>query len=216
MRDSQSGSRQTGGFMQRSLYAGVVLLSLGVAAYALVAYSLFPLGAAVHPDMQANFAAQKPTVYAHVFGSAVALAIGPFQFWSRLRTSRPRVHRTLGKIYLTVGVGVGGVAGLFMSVSAYGGMPSTLGFAGLALAWLYTANHAYGAARMRDFEAHRRWMIRNFALTFAAVTLRIYLPGSMAAGVPFEVAYPAIAWLCWVPNLIVAELLARNLASSRT
>jgi hypothetical protein len=50
-------------------------------------------------------------------------------------------------------------------------------------------------------------MIRNFALTFAAVTLRIYLPASMAAGMEFEMAYRAIAWLCWVPNLVIAELL---------
>jgi hypothetical protein len=50
-------------------------------------------------------------------------------------------------------------------------------------------------------------MVRNFALTFAAVTLRLYLPASMAAGVAFELAYPVIAWLCWLPNVIVAEVL---------
>jgi len=46
-------------------------------------------------------------------------------------------------------------------------------------------------------------MVRNFAPAFVAVTLR--LPGSMAGGVPFGLAYPVIAWLCWVTNLIVAE-----------
>jgi hypothetical protein len=51
-------------------------------------------------------------------------------------------------------------------------------------------------------------MVRNFALTFAAVTLRLWLPGSVLSGVPFEVAYPIVAWLCWVPNLVVAELLS--------
>ncbi|MEQ1730362.1 MAG: DUF2306 domain-containing protein [Vicinamibacterales bacterium] len=50
-------------------------------------------------------------------------------------------------------------------------------------------------------------MIRSFALTYAAVTLRLYVPLSMAAGVPFDVAYPVIAWACWVPNLLVAEWL---------
>ena len=60
--------------------------------------------------------------------------------------------------------------------------------------------------RQGDRAAHRRWMIRSFALTLAAVTLRLYLPASLAAGLPFETAYPAIAWLCWVPNLIVAEV----------
>ncbi len=48
-------------------------------------------------------------------------------------------------------------------------------------------------------------MIRSYALTFAAVTLRIYLPLSQIAGMPFDPAYQTISWLCWVPNLIVAE-----------
>jgi uncharacterized membrane protein len=196
--------------MNRLPFAALAVSSLAVAAYAMVGYALFPLGAAVHPDMRAAFATQKLAVYAHVFGSAVALALGPFQFWSRLRSTRPRLHRRLGAIYLLVGVGLGGTAGFFLSVSAHGGAVSTLGFACLALAWLYTASHAYGAARARDFAAHRRWMIRNFALTFAAVTLRLYLPAAMTMGVSFETAYPAIAWLCWVPNLLVAEVLART------
>jgi uncharacterized membrane protein len=195
--------------MQRLSFVALVVLSLAVAAYAVVAYGLFPIGAAVHPDMRAAFAAQKLTLYAHVFGASVALVLGPFQFWSRLRNERPHLHRRLGRIYLLVGVGLGGTSGLFLAASAHGGVVSTLGFACLALAWLYTANHAYGAARTRDFAGHRRWMIRNFALTFAAVTLRLYLPASSALGVPFETAYPAIAWLCWVPNLVVGEWLAR-------
>ncbi len=53
----------------------------------------------------------------------------------------------------------------------------------------------------------RVWMIRSYALTFAAVTLRIWLPLSQVAGLPFAQAYPAIAWFCWVPNLIVVEWL---------
>jgi hypothetical protein len=50
-------------------------------------------------------------------------------------------------------------------------------------------------------------MVRNFALTFAAVTLRLWLPASIAVSIPGELAYQVIAWLCWVPNLLVAELL---------
>ena len=48
-------------------------------------------------------------------------------------------------------------------------------------------------------------MIRSFALTFAAVTLRIWLGISQASGMDFDVAYPVIAWVAWVPNLLVAE-----------
>jgi uncharacterized membrane protein (DUF2068 family) len=110
-------------------------------------------------------------------------------------------------VYLGVGVLVGGVAGLFMSFHAFGGLLSRLGFGLLAIAWLATGILAYRAIRARDVAAHRRWMIRNFSLTFAAVTLRIYLPSSIISGIDFEVAYPVIAWLCWVPNLLLAEFL---------
>jgi hypothetical protein len=49
-------------------------------------------------------------------------------------------------------------------------------------------------------------MIRNYALTFAAVTLRIWLPLlSEVAGIEFVNAYRAVAWLCWIPNLYVAQ-----------
>lgn len=50
-------------------------------------------------------------------------------------------------------------------------------------------------------------MIRSYTLCLAAVTLRVYLPIAEAAGIPFESAYPAITWLCWVPNLVAAEWL---------
>jgi uncharacterized membrane protein len=194
----------------------VVFLSFGVAAYALVAYALFPVGAAVHPDMRASFGEHKLALHAHVFGSAVALLVGPLQFSAYPRNNRPHIHRWLGRLYLSAGVALGGLAGLFLSASAYGGLPSKLGFACLALAWLYTGSHAFGAARARNFIAHRRWMVRNFSLAFAAVTLRLWLPGSVVLGVPFEVAYPIVAWLCWVPNLVVAELIVRRGAPSST
>jgi hypothetical protein len=58
----------------------------------------------------------------------------------------------------------------------------------------------------RDFAAHRRWIIRSFALTLAAVTLRLYVPIAVMLPVQFEDAYRAISFLCWVPNLLVAEL----------
>ena len=159
----------------------------------------------VHPDMRVSFESQRAVVYTHVFASAVALVLGPLQFSTRLRSAHPGLHRMSGRLYLGIGVLVGGLAGLSLSLHAHGGLVGRLGFAGLALAWLTTGLCAYRAIRRRDIPAHRRWMVRNFGLTFAAVTLRLWLPGSGAAGVPFGLAYPAIAWLCWVPNLIVAE-----------
>jgi uncharacterized membrane protein len=190
--------------------AGFILLavlSLGIVGYAIAAYVLLPLGAAVHPDMRATFEGHhRLGIYTHIFASSVALALGPFQFLTRLRSVRPALHRWSGRIYLGFGVLLGGLSGLFVAFNAYGGSLARAGFACLALAWLYTGLRAYQAIRSRDVATHRRWMIRNFALTFAAVTLRLWLPGMVIAGVPMTVAYVVVAWLCWVPNLVVVEL----------
>ncbi|HSN73071.1 MAG TPA: DUF2306 domain-containing protein, partial [Steroidobacteraceae bacterium] len=143
--------------------------------------------------------------------SAVALILGPLQFIRRLRTRRPTWHRWIGRTYLGVGVLEGGLAGLYLAIHAFGGPVAQLGFAFLAIAWLQTGMLAYLAIREGDVSRHQKWMIRNFALTFAAVTLRLYLPSSAVAGIDFETAYPVIAWVCWVPNLLVAERVVRML-----
>jgi uncharacterized membrane protein len=180
-------------------------LSLGVAGYTAFAYGFMPLGAVVHPEMKASFLAHPTGIYTHAFASLLALALGPFQFSAQLRHKYPRVHRWSGRAYLGVGVLAGGLAGLYMAQYAYGGLAARLGFALLALAWLYTGLRAFLAIRSGAVAAHRQWMVRNFALTLAAVTLRIYVPASFAAGIDFAHAYPVIAWLCWVPNIVFAE-----------
>lgn len=195
--------------MKRFLQGTMALLSIGVSLYAAVAYGILPLGALVHPDMKASFLAHAFAIRLHVFAAILALALGPLQFSARLRGRWPRAHRISGRIYLGIGVLAGGLAGLYAAQFAFGGAPARLGFTLLALAWLSTGWRAYTAIRAGDIAAHRAWMVRNFALTFAAVTLRIYLPFSMAAGAPFEAAYAVIAWACWVPNLAIAWLLTR-------
>jgi|MudIll2142460700_1097286.scaffolds.fasta_scaffold30897_3 uncharacterized membrane protein len=196
--------------MRLTGFALLVVLSLGVAGYAMGVYGFLPLGAGVHPDMRATFEAHRTGIYVHVFASAVALVLGPLQLSSRLRAARPGLHRWAGRVYLGAGVLPGGLAGLFMAFHAFGGPGSRFGFGCLALAWLFTGFRAYRSIRAGDTASHRRWMIRNFALTFAAVTLRLWLPAAVASGIPFEVAYPVVAWLCWVPNLLTAELLLRR------
>ncbi|HVI70335.1 MAG TPA: DUF2306 domain-containing protein, partial [Pyrinomonadaceae bacterium] len=93
-----------------------------------------------------------------------------------------------------------------------------IGSGGLAIAWMVSTSFAWRRAMQGRFIEHRAWMIRSFALTFAAVTLRLYLPLSMLLlHVRFVDAYRAISFLCWVPNLLVVELYLRNakLSNSR-
>jgi hypothetical protein len=93
-----------------------------------------------------------------------------------------------------------------MAMVSEEGLPTHLGFGALAVLWFFTGLQAYRKILRGDVEAHRQWMIRNYALSLAAVTLRNYLPLMLfALHWPFRVSYITVAWLCWVPNVLVAE-----------
>jgi uncharacterized membrane protein len=148
--------------------------------------------------------------YTHITFGGMALLIGWMQFSKKIRSRNPDLHRGLGKAYM-VAVGLSAVAGYIIAMSATGGAVSMAGFGLLAIVWLYTDLRGYVSIRRLDIGRHRAWMLRNYSLTFAAVTLRIYLPLATAVlHFDFISSYRVISWLCWVPNLIVAEILVRR------
>lgn len=164
----------------------------------------------LNPDA---YFAQQRTVYMtqtvmlllHIVGAMFATLLGPIQFLIANRPGRLlTLHRWLGSIYL-LGVLAGGLGGLYLSLLAYGGWPARLGFAVLGLLWLFTGFMAYKHIRRKEIEQHREWMLRNYALTFAAVTLRLWLIVFQIAGFDFAVGYITVAWLCWIPNLFVTH-----------
>jgi hypothetical protein len=152
--------------------------------------------------------------YAHMAGGAIALLLGPLQLNARIRSRWLAVHRMTGRIYLGAVV-VGGVGALALAPRSTGGLVTHIGFGMLGVLWLTSTIMAYLRIRAGDKAAHRRWMIRSYALTLAAVTLRIYLPLSLAGGIPFVEAYQAISWFCWVPNIVVAEWFIVTSTSTR-
>ena len=161
------------------------------------------------PPILANAFARYGVLTVHAGFSLTALALGPFQFFKGLRERRRSLHRRMGTVYVIACLG-GGLAGLILAFGATTGPISTAGFGLLAIVWVFTTSRAWLAARARRLAEHERWMIRSFALTLAAVTLRLYLPVVMIGQLPYDPAYRAISFLCWVPNLIVAELLIRR------
>lgn len=195
--------------LKRTGWWVMTLLALVVSLYA--AFLLAVPGA--RPPFMASHA-MPFAVLVHFGGGALALAIGPFQFRSSLRNRRIGLHRWMGRAYLGA-IAAGGLAGLALATVAQGGLVAQTGFGTLALAWMSTTALAYVTIRRGDDVQHRAWMTRSFALTYAAVTLRVYLPLSIASGVPFDEAYRVIAWMCWVPNLLVAEWLFVPRAASR-
>lgn len=151
--------------------------------------------------------------FLHIFAGGLALLTGWSQFISDWRKRWPGLHRALGKSYI-VCVGVSGISGLRLAFDATGGWLAGFGFGSLALVWLLTTIIAYRCIRQQRWQDHQQWMMRSFALTLAAVTLRLQLPFSVGVlHLDFIPAYQAIAWLCWVPNLLLAEYMIRRLPS---
>ncbi len=186
---------------ERNAWLFMTALSLIIAAYA---FALFFVVQARPPFLRGRTDMFGLAVPLHLVGGAVALAVGAFQLNAALRSRRIQLHRILGRIYV-VCVLIGGISGLRLAIASQGGTTAHVGFGLLAGTWLFTTIRGFLRIRSGNDIDHRAWMIRSYSLTFAAVTLRIYLPLSLAVGIPFEVAYPAIAWLCWVPNIIIAE-----------
>ncbi|MEZ5095634.1 MAG: DUF2306 domain-containing protein [Nocardioides sp.] len=146
----------------------------------------------------------------HVVTSSVALLLVPWQLWPALRR-RPRLHRWLGRGYVLAAV-AGGVSGFAAALFTANGAIAAAGFAVLGVLWTTTTLAAYAAARRRDLRTHRRWAVRSFALAFAAVTLRLLIPLAMSMDFTFAATYPLVAWLCWIPNLALAEWHLRRTA----
>ena len=141
----------------------------------------------------------------HAGSASVALLVGPFQFLPGLRARRPGLHRWTGRLYVLACL-IGGLSGAGLALGARTGPVSTAGFGLLAVAWLGSTWKALDAARNGRIAEHRRWMIRSFALTFAAVTLRLYLPFAFVSPFGYEATYRLISFACWVPNLAFAEV----------
>ena len=157
----------------------------------------------------------------HIGTAFLALVLGPLQFIPAVRARR-RVHRTIGRTYLFAGVLPSGLAGIPVAVLAHSPV-TRVGLLIPAVAWLVTGGLALRAARRRDFATHRAWMMRNYALTFLAVTARVVAPLLLVAQLPvldswyggsvdaaIAATIPIGQWLGWIVNLAVVEILIRR------
>jgi len=142
--------------------------------------------------------------YMHIIPGMLSLVLGPWQFSSVLRKRYLPLHRIIGKLYVGA-VLISGLSGLVIAFFAAGGMVSTMGFLLLAIFWLTFTFQAMQSLRQRRINRHRVWMIRSYAMTFAAVTLRLGLLLSQFGIVTFDVIYPIMAWASWIINIAAVE-----------
>ena len=162
---------------RKFLWTLAAISSAGVALYS---YRYLGGSSTRSPEVLAN-AHATPWLVLHVVGSATALLFGSAQLVPRVRSRWPWLHRWAGRLYAS-GCLLGGTGGLVMAFGSTAGPWATLGFGGLAIAWLATTAVAWRTAIACDYAAHRAWAIRSWSLTFAAVTFRLYCRSSRCSG----------------------------------
>lgn len=158
----------------------------------------------------------KLAFFTHVYTAVFVLPAGFTQFSSYVRRKFPALHRYSGWLYAAVVILLAGPSGLYMGIYANGGLVSQISFVLLAGLWISFTLIAVIKAMQGDYKAHRGFLIRSFALTTSAITLRAwkYLIVLLFEPRPMDV-YQIVAWLGWIPNLIMAELIIRKIINLR-
>ena len=189
----------------------MAIIAIGVAIYFATPYLLFNPALSrlrLNPSVSLHF----PVLAIHAGLAGIALLIGPFQFLSPLRDRYPFVHHLIGRVYI-VCVLIGSIAAFFSALFSVSGLVAQVGFVTLDILWFYSICQAYVAIRRGQIPVHRVWMTRNYALTFGAVMLRVWLYGGIALTVLTHSAsktsqsdlYATSAWISWVFTLAIAE-----------
>lgn len=144
--------------------------------------------------------------YIHIFGGMLCIATGPVQLFRPLRERYPALHRMLGRVYVLAVLGIAAPSGLYMAFYANGGMPAGFGFIGMSVLWFYTTWKGVQTIRRGEVRKHREWMYRSFAMTFSAVTLRLWVPVlSLGTDLAPATIIVLTAWISWLVNLLVLE-----------
>lgn len=147
--------------------------------------------------------------YLHIVLGGITLLTGWIQFNEKIRKNKIKLHRFFGRVYV-ISVLFSGLAGIYIGFFATGGIVASLGFISLGVLWILSTCIGFSHIRKGLIDTHKKYMYYSFACCFAAVTLRIWLPLLTLSFGDFIVAYKIVAWLCWVPNLVISHFLARN------
>ena len=215
--------RPPGRLVRRLAKPGWVIMTLAcvyIAVFIVTPYLTFNPDAYFSEQLD-NYLRVEFALGVHVLSGILALLIGPLQFARWLRRRFTRLHRFLGASYVASATALG-VTGLILAPTAYTGLGAAAAFTILDLAMLFTTWTAVRMIAAGRYGEHRRWMIRSFSLIMAGVMLRMWMllyTVLAAVGIvefSFETAYAAVAWLCWVPNLLLAVWFTRRPADVAT
>jgi len=158
----------------------------------------------------------KIAFYTHVFSIIFALLAGFTQFSNFILQKYKPLHRIMGKIYAYDILFINFPAAMIMAIYANGLLPTKTAFVILDCLWTWFTYKAVVKIKHKNITAHKQFMIRSYALTLSAVTLRMWkiIISSFIYVDPIHL-YMIDAWMGFVPNLLFAEWLIRRQFSKK-
>jgi len=193
----------------KSIFSGLwifllILFALFMCGYAYM-YITVTDGIYPFPPQSETYAAKHLWIGTHVGFGTLALITGIIQFNGPIRRNFPRVHRLTGRFYVAA-VAISVIASVGVAPFAAGGFSNSVAFFIGAGLWSYSTLKGVLAIRAGRVTEHKCWMIRSFALTLAALSLRVELLFLvLLPGVSFSEAYLTVPWTCFFLNLVIAE-----------
>lgn len=153
--------------------------------------------------------------FSHVYSSLFIIMLGLTQFSDTIRRKFCFIHQTIGKVYVVLILLIASPSGLVMAYFANGGITSKISFAILSVLWFVLTYKAYLFIKKKDFENHRDFMIRSYALTLSAISLRLF---KFVIVTTFELppmdTYRMVSVLGWTVNLLIAEIIIKEIHTS--
>ncbi|RBQ04648.1 DUF2306 domain-containing protein [Pedobacter miscanthi] len=152
-----------------------------------------------------------PIFYVHVYSAIFVLLAGFTQFSHKILAQSPKIHRCLGYLYVGFVLLLASPSGIFIGWFANGGLVAKTSFIILGVLWFWFTLKALLLILKGKILAHKKFMYRSFALAASAITLRLWkvILVYLFHPAPMDV-YQIIAWLGWIPNLLIAEWLIKK------
>ena len=165
-------SRTVPRWLRESWVAALAVYCLGFAVYGAHRYTTFESRFSRVP-IRADVPVHYPLLALHVLTGAVAVSLAWLQVWPWLRERRPDLHRRIGRTYFFAGVFPSAVLAFPVAVLTPGGQGIRAVLLTMAVLWSITAVAGFRAAVQGRYADHRRWMLRNVAMTTTIITSRI-------------------------------------------
>lgn len=192
-------------------WLGLVTICLVYGGFALIAGVIELTALVGGPDFGdgAKERAVPPVFVVHALAGGLALVVGAVQFNGPILRAFPTFHRWAGRTYV-VSIWMTSVGGLWSALFFDVPLGGRLALVALAVHWFAATTVAYRLARRRRIGAHRRWMIRSFALSLFFVTFPLWTAVLAASPLPDSVGYPVAVLVAWGLNVVLGETWIRR------